>query len=109
MNPRRKAVMNQIFDSIDKDGSGVIDMNDLLDAYNADANPDVRSRKMSPVEALKRFIKMFDVGGIPDGKVTRREFEEFYGAMSAGIDSDKQFEDIIKSAWTKSPLVYRLM
>jgi len=105
MNSRRKTIVNWVFDCIDQDKSGVIDMNDLLGSYNADAIPEVRAMKMKPVEALKRFIKMFDVGGVPDGRVTRKEFEDYYASLSAGIDSDKEFEEIIKSAWSQSSLM----
>jgi len=105
MNSRRKTVLHWVFDCIDNDKSGVIDMNDLLDTYNADAHPDVRAKKIKPLEALKRFIKMFDIGGVPDGKVTRKEFEDYYASLSAGIDSDEEFEDHIKSAWSQSSLM----
>lgn len=99
MSSHRKSTLKWIFDSLDKDKSGAIDMNDLIDSYNPEDHPDVKARKVKPVEQLKRFIRDFDVGGVPDGKVTMREFENYYAAMSAGIDSDQQFEQIMKSAW----------
>lgn len=102
MNSYRKKLMNWIFEHIDKHKTGVLDMNDFLDAYNAEGDPDVRARKIKPVEALKRFIKLFDVGGVPDGKVTQKEFEDYYAALSAGIDMDAKFEEIIKSHWNVS-------
>jgi Ca2+-binding EF-hand superfamily protein len=99
MSSYRKRILKWVFESLDKDKSGVIDMNDMLDGYNAEAHPDVQARKLKPVEQLKKFIKDFDVGGVPDGKVTIKEFEDYYAALSAGIDSDRQFEQIMKSAW----------
>eukprot|EP00746_Dinoflagellata_sp_MGD_P099287 gnl/MRDRNA2_/MRDRNA2_40375_c0_seq1.p1 gnl/MRDRNA2_/MRDRNA2_40375_c0~~gnl/MRDRNA2_/MRDRNA2_40375_c0_seq1.p1 ORF type:complete len:557 (-),score=131.73 gnl/MRDRNA2_/MRDRNA2_40375_c0_seq1:257-1927(-) len=102
MSSYRKKFMNWIFDFIDKHKTGVIDMNDLLEAYNADGDPDVRARKIKPVDALKRFIKMFDVGGVPDGQVSKKEFEDYYASLSAGIDIDSKFEEIMKSHWNVS-------
>jgi len=99
ISERRLAVLNWAFDAIDADKSGFIDMNDMLNGYNAEGHPKVVSGAITSVQALRWFIKNFDVGGIPDGKVTRKEFSNYYKSMSAGIDSDQQFIDIVKSAW----------
>jgi Ca2+-binding EF-hand superfamily protein len=107
MNTQRKAIMNQIFASIDKDKSGVIDVNDLLAAYDPEGEPDVCLKKTKPVAAMKRFIKAFDVGGLQDGKVTKKEFEDYYASLSAGIDSDQEFEKVMKNAWKHSSLLAR--
>eukprot|EP00746_Dinoflagellata_sp_MGD_P139512 gnl/MRDRNA2_/MRDRNA2_72957_c0_seq1.p1 gnl/MRDRNA2_/MRDRNA2_72957_c0~~gnl/MRDRNA2_/MRDRNA2_72957_c0_seq1.p1 ORF type:complete len:560 (+),score=109.33 gnl/MRDRNA2_/MRDRNA2_72957_c0_seq1:66-1745(+) len=99
MNNRRKRILRWVFDKVDKDKSGVVDMNDVLDSYNADAHPDVQAKRLKPIQQMKKFIRDFDVGGIPDGKVTLKEFEDYYAALSAGIDTDQQFEQIMKSSW----------
>jgi Ca2+-binding EF-hand superfamily protein len=45
MNNFRKKLVLQAFNKLDKDGSGLIDMNDIKDIYNAKRHPDVISGK----------------------------------------------------------------
>lgn len=33
------------------------------------------------------------------GEVSFREFEEYYEGLSVGIESDSDFENILKNAW----------
>jgi hypothetical protein len=35
----------------------------------------------------------------PDGKVTAEEFEEYYANISASIDNDSYFAQMMNSAW----------
>ena len=35
----------------------------------------------------------------PDGKVTPEEFEEYYANISASIDDDAYFKQMINSSW----------
>jgi Ca2+-binding EF-hand superfamily protein len=41
MNSFRKRLVLQAFKKIDRDGSGVVDYNDIKDIYNAKRHPDV--------------------------------------------------------------------
>ncbi len=41
MNNYRKKLVNQAFNKLDRDGSGVVDINDLKGRYNASRHPDV--------------------------------------------------------------------
>jgi len=42
MNPHRKDFVARAFKKIDRDGSGVLDMRDIKDTYNAKNHPDVK-------------------------------------------------------------------
>jgi len=42
MNSFRKSLVNQAFNKLDKDKSGVINIEDLRGVYNAKQHPDVR-------------------------------------------------------------------
>ena len=52
---------------MDKDGSGVIDINDLRGRYNAKFHPDVRQGKKTEDEVLAEF-ESFGEGGIEGGE-----------------------------------------
>ena len=87
------------FDKLDKNGSGVIDPEDVLDCYDASKHPDVIAGKRTTDDVLREFLDTFDVGGEKDGKVTRNEFENYYTNIGANIDNDDYFELMIRNAW----------
>lgn len=82
------------FKKIDKDGSGVLDLNDIKGVYNASLHPDVKSGKKSEDEILGEFLETFEMhhalngAGTRDRSVTPEEFIEYYNNVSASIDND---------------------
>jgi hypothetical protein len=88
-----------VFTKLDKNGSGVIDPGDIMDAYDSSKHPDVIAGKRSSEEVLREFLDTFDVGGEKDGMVTRNEFENYYKNVSSSIDDDDYFELMIRNAW----------
>ena len=55
---------------LDKDKSGIIEVNDIAAAYNGKKHPDVIAGKKTEEDVLREFLDTFDVGGAADGKVT---------------------------------------
>lgn len=98
MNERRRRLVNQAYDKLDADGSGIVDIDDIRMTYNADRHPDVRAGKRTAEEVLQEFLDTFDVG-TRDGKVTRDEFEQYYENVSASIDDDDYFQLMMWNAW----------
>jgi Ca2+-binding EF-hand superfamily protein len=45
LNDFRRGIVEKAFRKIDKDGSGVIDIDDIKDLYNASKHPDVIAGK----------------------------------------------------------------
>ena len=84
---------------LDRDGSGVVDANDVALVYDASKHPMVMSGAKSADAVLREFLDTFDVGGEVDGKVTRDEFVNYYTNISASIDNDDYFELMIRNAW----------
>ena len=99
LNSRRAALVNLAFDRLDKDGSGIVDFQDIKDVYNASRHPDVISGKRTEEAVLLEFLDTFEVGGTKDGHVTRDEFLNYYANISASIDDDDYFELMIRNAW----------
>jgi hypothetical protein len=48
------------FKKIDKDGSGILDINDIKGVYNASRHPEVKSGKKSEDEVLGEFLETFE-------------------------------------------------
>lgn len=46
---------------MDKDGSGMLDINDIRDVYNAKNHPDVRQGKKTEEEILLEFLETFEM------------------------------------------------
>lgn len=99
MPKRCKDLVNLAFQKIDKDGSGIIDLNDLLGVYDTSQHPDLQSGKKTESEILTELLGAFDVGGEVDGKVNREEFQNYYDYLYIDIPSDDYFELMIRNAW----------
>jgi Ca2+-binding EF-hand superfamily protein len=60
MNDRRRTIVTLAYKKLDKDGSGLIDIQDLKGVYNASAHPDVRSNKKTEEDVLYEFLDTFE-------------------------------------------------
>jgi len=107
MNQRRVAVAKKAFKIMDKDGSGILDLNDIRQNYNAKQHPDVKSGKKTEDEILGEFLDTFedhfcDMKGqadARDGKVNMNEWLEYYNNVSMSIDNDEYFDLMMNNAW----------
>ena len=92
---------------MDKDGSGLVDINDIRQTYNAKQHPDVLKGKKTEDEILSEFLDTFedhfaDMKGhedARDGKITKEEWIEYYNNVSMSIDRDDYFELMMNNAW----------
>lgn len=105
MNERREAMVKKAFNHIDKDGSGILDINDIKDSYNASKHPDVIAGKKTEDNVLVEFLETFEThhnlkeGGENDGRVTLEEFIEYYKNISCSIDNDDYFALMMNNSW----------
>jgi hypothetical protein len=99
MSVRRLALVNQAFASLDTQGRGEVEAEDIAKSYTASKHPDVVSGRKTQEAVLREFLETFDVGGEVDGKVTRQEFQNYYANVSSSIDNDDYFELMIRNAW----------
>jgi hypothetical protein len=60
MNSTRKALAMKAYKIMDKDGSGVLDINDIRQTYNAKQHPDVKAGKKTEDEILGEFLDTFE-------------------------------------------------
>ena len=105
MNEFRKKIVEQIFNILDVNQSGFIDLEDIKSKYNARYHPDVKNGKRTEDEVLLEFLETFEntynylCGTENDGKVTIEEFMEYYENVSMSIDDDNYFETLMNNAW----------
>lgn len=98
MNERREQMALLAFDVIDKDKSGILDIDDITEAYDTSKHPDVLAGKKTKGAVLREFLDTFDQGD-KDGKVYPNEWKRYYANISASIDDDDYFELMIRNAW----------
>lgn len=99
LSQKRKQFIYYAFQLLDKDGNGFITVDDLQGRYDVSQHPDVLEGRMTPEEALADFASQWDDENAPDGKVTPKEFLEYYKDVSASIDRDDYFELMMRNAW----------
>ena len=99
LNPRRMGLVHQAFDCLDADGSGAVEPHEVVTKFDPSKHPEVLSGAKTKDQVLREFLDTFDVGGEKDGKVTRKEFENYYRNISASIDLDDYFELMMRNAW----------
>ena len=97
-NETRQAIINTCFDKFDADGTGDITSADLRVVFSCDNHPKVISGEMTPEEVFVQFLASFgDKNG--DGIITRVEWNDYYAAVSANIDNDNHFVQLMRNAW----------
>lgn len=104
VNPKRLALIKKAYTILDKDGSGEVDYNDICDTYNAKKHPAVLEGRKTERQVLEEFLATFEMAlsGVADGIVTLDEFIEYYTSVSASIDNEDYFEQMMNSSWNIS-------
>ena len=98
LNAKRQAITDKAFLKFDKDGNGHIDASDLKGVYNCSFHPKVISGEMTEDQVFLEFLANFGDKN-RDGKIQRNEWNDYYSAVSASIDNDDHFVQLMKTAW----------
>ena len=101
MNSNRLALVKKAFKKLDTNGSGDVDFNDICEIYNAKKHPAVLDGRKTERQVLEEFLSTFEMqlSDKPDGIVTEDEFIEYYTNVSASIDDDGYFSQMMNQAW----------
>ena len=106
MNDFRMALAKKAFKIMDKDKSGVLNLDDIRGVYNAKFHPDVKKGKKTEDEVLAEFLDTFEEhfnvlnnNKSRDGQISMEEWIEYYNNISMSIDRDDYFELMMKNAW----------
>lgn len=95
----RLKVVEQAFAKADKTGDGVLTSEDLRKVYNAREHKKYQNGEMTEKEVFEEFLRNFEPNDEKDGKVTLKEFKEYYSCLGANIESDAYFDLMIRNAW----------
>ena len=82
----------------DRNGDGKIDATDLKGVYNTSFHPKVASGEMTEEEVFLEFLSNFGDKN-NDGKIDKGEWNDYYAAVSASVDNDDHFNQLMRTAW----------
>ena len=97
-NEARQAFIDQAFAKFDADGSGQITLEDIKGVYNVDHHPEVLSGEVSADDAFKEFMDTFG-NADGDASISKKEWDDYYAAVSASMDNDDEFGLMMTNAW----------
>ena len=60
LSPARLALVRKAYAKLDRDGSGVVDINDIRGLYTAHKHPDVMAGKKTEDQVLNEFLETFE-------------------------------------------------
>jgi Ca2+-binding EF-hand superfamily protein len=108
MPVRRKKLVVSIFNRIDMRqreggrgvGDGALTVDDLKDVYDASEHPDVKAGKKHESAVLQEMMQRFEgKGGNRDGVVSLDEWIGYYEELSASVEDDDHFNQLVSGAW----------
>eukprot|EP00347_Sterkiella_histriomuscorum_P017814 403347883 len=108
LNDYRRSLVERAFKKLDRDGSGVVEVQDLVGVYNGKKHPAVIEGRKTEEQVLGEFLETFETHhnimneNERDFRVTLDEFIEYYSNVSASIDDDMYFQAMMNSAWNLS-------
>ena len=101
MNDFRVSIVKKAFNKLDKNGNGVIELDDIRGTYSARSHPDVLSGKKTEDEVLafEYHFSLLNTKKTRDQTITLEEFLEYYNNISISIQDDQYFEVMMTNAW----------
>jgi Ca2+-binding EF-hand superfamily protein len=100
MNEKRIAVVKHAFQVLNKDGTGQLHMDNLVQIYDAKNHPRVKTREKKPETVMNDFGQALGARS-QNGIVTENSFIEYYADINATLPSEKDdyFIDLVLKTW----------
>ena len=106
MNDFRVGIVKRVFNKLDKNRNGMVELDDIRNTYNTRNHPDILAGKKTEDEVLAEFLDTFEyhfnllnMNKTDDQKVSLEEFIEYYNNISMSIPDDQYFEVMMTNAW----------
>lgn len=99
MNEKRQKIVELAFDQKDSDHSNSLSINEIqnISHFQSSAVTLLAVRKSSPEALFQNLIKLYQKEG--SSSVPREEFIDYYRLISAGVQNDIEFINMVKSSW----------
>ena len=83
----RKQFVDKAYAKMDATGDGKVNIDDLKALYSTASHPEVISGQKTADQVYGEFLGSFGDNN-HDGNITKDEFYQYYGALSASVDND---------------------
>jgi Ca2+-binding EF-hand superfamily protein len=83
MNKFRQDLILKAFQKLDKNGDGVVTVDDLYHVYSAEKHPKYLVGEWTEKKCFEEWLKIFDSPSNPDATITYDEFTNYYSGVSA--------------------------
>lgn len=97
-NEKRQEIIDRAFAKFDRDGNGRITAADLAPVFDCSFHPKVMSGEMTCQEVFTEYLACFGDKN-NDGQITKAEWNDYYAAVSASVDNDDHFCNLMVAAW----------
>ncbi len=100
MNPKRSRIVEKAFNSLDRNLSGQITVQDIVNLFDVSHNPAFIERRKTKEQILNEFLNNFEGSkrGL-DGIITREHFFEYYRDISMNFPADEYFIKMMETTW----------
>ena len=99
MSDARGAVVASVFLGMSKDGGATVSADDLAYYFNGKAHPLCQVADLSVQDALAHMMMSCSVRGQMPTSLTLEQFSEYYNDLSAAVDDDAYFEDVVRGSF----------
>lgn len=98
LNERRRAVVSEVFHTIDMNGRGQMTFEELMNLYNVQGHPKFVTGVMTKKEILDDFLSQWSYVR-KEKVITFEDFLDYYSDMGASITRDDYFELMVRNDW----------
>mmetsp|Transcript_13652 Transcript_13652/g.34966 ORF Transcript_13652/g.34966 Transcript_13652/m.34966 type:complete len:452 (-) Transcript_13652:170-1525(-) len=104
LTEERRSLVRQAFNLLDKDGDGLVSLDDVRKTYNAASHPMVKGKQWTEEQAFRDVIARFKGSHYAPGETAAcldlrlEELEKYYEQVGAEVD-DEYFAAMMVQAW----------
>lgn len=99
----RRSLIEKTFKHLDRKNIGYLDLTEVKGLYDVSQHPEVLAGRRREGQVLADFVdsleEYLELKGITNQIVSLEEFSEYYSFVSATIDDDKYFTNLLTGVW----------
>jgi calcyphosin len=99
MPSSRQCIVDAAFQHLDQRWEKVLENHILIRNFEASNHPLVIAGAKTESEIRIEFLETFDFGRTIPGKVTKADFDNYHANLSATIEKDVDFENLMRAIW----------